>query len=78
MILDDVVEMQKPDSVSQYRLKDCSCGSGEVVNLLCKDPFGLLEWRVKCMSCGADTICRYPIKHNAQIAWNTGVNIIKP
>ena len=78
MQLDDVVEMQKPDPDSQYRLKNCRCSSGEVVYLYCKDVFGHLGWRVKCMDCMAETISSYPIKHDAQISWNTGLNIWQP
>lgn len=78
MTFTDVVEMSKPNPESQYRLKNCSCGSDEVVYLHCKDVFGHLVWRVKCMDCMAETARSFPIKHDAQIAWNTGEDIAHP
>lgn len=77
MTFSDVVEMSKPDPDSQYRLKTCACGGGEVVYLHCKDIFDNLAWRVKCMDCMAETARSYAIKHDAQLAWNTGQYVTK-
>lgn len=73
-----VVEYIKPEPDSQYLLKACDCGSNEAVYLQCKDPLGNLSWRVKCLRCNAHTESSFPIRHDAQIAWNTGQHIIKP
>lgn len=72
IIFDGVVEMTHPAPDSQYRLKNCDCGSSEVVYLHCKDGDSDFSWRVLCLKCKAQTISAYPIKHDAQIAWNTG------
>lgn len=78
MPANDVAGKIKPDPDSQYRLKQCDCGSSEVVYLSCDDPFGGLAWRVKCMECGQETLCCcYKNRHAAQIAWNTGQRAIK-
>ena len=78
MTFDDVVEMIKPADDSQYRLVRCECGSTEVVYLHCKGEFEQLAWRVKCMDCMAETRSCYPIRHDAQIAWNIGKDIAHP
>jgi hypothetical protein len=78
MTFDDVVEMAEPAPDSQYRLVNCECGSADVVYLHCKDAFGQLVWRVKCMDCMAETRSCYTIRHDAQIAWNIGKDIAKP
>ena len=63
--------VSKPDADSQYRLRSCTCGSDEVVYLDCPACGGVL-WRGLCVDCGAHTRGSYSIKHDAQIAWNTG------
>lgn len=78
MRFDNVVEMKKPDSYSQFLLKPCECGSSEVVYLHCRDPYGNLFWRVRCMDCGAETIGKYAVQHGAQLGWNGRDNILKP
>jgi len=78
MVFDDVVAMDKPKEDSQFRLKNCTCGSGEVVYLHCVDPFGHLEWKVKCTDCMRETLHTFPIKHDAQACWNTGLNVYDP
>ena len=78
MTFDDVIEIVKPVSDSQYRLVNCKCGSAEVVYLHCKGALAQLVWRVKCTDCMAETRNSYPIRHDAQIAWNTGQDIVSP
>lgn len=78
MCFDDVLEMEKPDTHSQYRLVPCRCGSEEVVYLHCRDIFGNLHWKVRCMDCGAEAVAAYAVKHDAQVEWNTGRNILYP
>lgn len=74
----DILEVRKPAPDSQYRLKNRCCGGSNIVYLRCKDIFGHLSWRVKCLDCNEETISGYPIQHDAQIAWNTGANVFKP
>lgn len=78
MCFDDVVEMKKPDQNGQYRLKACKCGSEEVAYMHCRDIFGNLFWRVRCMECGAETIGMYAVQHDAQVGWNTRSNVLHP
>ncbi len=78
MTFDDVVEMVKSAPDSQYRLIACKCGSADAVYLHCKGADGCLVWRVKCMDCMAETRSGYPIRHDAQIAWNKWQGIAIP
>jgi ribosomal protein S27E len=77
MSFDDVLEMEKPDPHGQYRLTPCDCGSEEVAYMHCKDLFGNLFWRVRCVDCGAETTDMHQAKHDAQIGWNKRENILK-
>lgn len=76
MCFDDVVELKKPDPMSQYRLKPCSCGSEDVVYLHCRDLYGNVFWKVRCMDCGTETGAMYAVQHGAQLGWNTRENIL--
>ena len=78
MSFDDVLEMNKPDPQGQYRLKPCECGSEEVVYLHCRDIFGNLFWRVRCMDCGAETVSMFAVQHGAQLGWNSRSGIVHP
>lgn len=68
MVMDNVAQMLLPDPDSQWRLKDCSCGSDEVVYLQVNAEPAL--WKVRCMKCGKETE-DHAIRHNAQLEWNT-------
>lgn len=73
MELDDVVEMIVPQPDSQYRLNPCKiCGADQAAYLKCKDLFGHLAWKVKCMDCGAESQLTHPIRHTVQVFWNDG------
>lgn len=72
MKLDNVVQMIKPEPDSQYRLKDCQCGSDQVVYLQLKAYSGQLVWVVRCMNCGKQTRPDTMVRHTAQVRWNEG------
>ena len=78
MSFDDVLEMDKPDPGGQYRLKACQCGSEEVVYLHCRDIYGNVFWKVRCMDCGAETDGMFAVKHDAQVGWNSRSSIMHP
>lgn len=65
MMLDDVLEIKKPNPDSQYRLRNCQCGSDNVAYILGVD--GL--WRVQCFDCG-HTGAGAEVRHDAQVKWN--------
>ena len=67
---DDVVQIIKPDTDSQYRLRPCSCGSSEVVYAQYAGPGGGLLWRVVCTDCGATADLQTDVRHDVQLEWN--------
>lgn len=72
----DVAGIIKPDSDSHYLLKNCHCGSDDVVYLSRRACGGnVVTWQVKCLHCNAHTKSTH-IRHDAQIAWNTRQHII--
>jgi hypothetical protein len=69
MALDSATQMIRPDPDSQFRLRNCQCGSNQAVYLeVTGDKLG---WIVRCMDCGAETTTRV-IRHDAQLDWNQG------
>lgn len=68
MILDDAVEVIKPDPDGQYRLVRCKCGSDNVAYVLGADG----KWRARCFDCG-HTGEKARVRHDAQVRWNRGV-----
>lgn len=67
---DDVVEIEKPEPDSQYRLCPCSCGSQEVAYAQYIGDGLAPMWRVVCTDCGATVDIHTNVKHQAQVAWN--------
>lgn len=67
---DDVVEIDKPDQDSQYRLRPCDCGSDQVIYAKYIGAQGAMLWRVVCMACGATADLQGNVKHAVQMAWN--------
>ncbi len=65
MILDNAVEIIKPDPDSQFRLAPCEFGSDNVAYMLGVD--GL--WRAHCFDCGHSGPGS-TVRHEAQIKWN--------
>jgi hypothetical protein len=57
-----------PDPDSQFRLRECKCGSGEAEYLLLGGA-GEEVWTVQCPKCGIHTPYS-PIRHNVQVYWN--------
>ena len=68
MILDNDVEIVRPNQDGPYRLRRCKCGSDNVVYIRGVD--GL--WRVRCFDCG-NTGDGDEVQHGAQVKWNGGV-----
>lgn len=71
---DDVVEIIKPDPDSQYRLRDCTCGSDQVIYAKYIGAQGEMLWRVVCTDCGATADLQGDIRHQVQMAWNRRKN----
>jgi hypothetical protein len=65
MMLDDVIEIRKPDPDSQYRLLPCKCKSDNVAYILGVDG----NWRGHCFDCGR-TGEGSQVRHEAQKMWN--------
>lgn len=68
MMLDDVIEIKKAEPDSQYRLRNCRCGSDNVAYVMGVDE----RWRVHCFDCGCDGPGA-TVRHEAQVKWNKGV-----
>lgn len=65
MTFDDVIEIRKPAPDSQYRLRNCQCGSDNVAYILGVDG----NWRGHCFDCGR-TGEGSKVQHEAQGLWN--------
>ena len=72
MMLDDVIEIKKPDPDSQYKLLPCKCKSDNVAYEHYNGRGGA-KWRVKCFDCGFTVDKGYTVRHDAQLAWNVTV-----
>lgn len=68
-----VIDTKIPDPDSQFRLRPCGCSSENVGYLQIRagsvDP-----WVVHCFGCGK-TSEPFPIRHDAQIYWNTNMAV---
>lgn len=73
MELSEVIGIEKPDPDSQYRLRPCGKCRGENVAYVKTEGFSCEEWRVRCLDCGHIQDKGYPVKHDAQAAWNNEV-----
>lgn len=72
MMMDDVIEIKKPDPDSQYRLLPCKkCGGDNVAYVHCNGRGGA-KWRVTCFNCGRTVDKSNTVRHDAQLAWNGG------
>lgn len=67
---EDVVQIVKPDPDSHYRLRDCLCGSSQVVYAEYIHTNGTLLWRVVCTDCGAAVDLQTRSRHDVQVEWN--------
>lgn len=72
MMLDDVIEIKKPDSDSQYRLLPCKKCKGDNVAYVHYNGRGGAKWRVECFDCGHTVDKGNTVRHDAQQAWNGG------
>lgn len=69
MVLNDVIDIKKPDPDSHFRLRPCEkCCGDNVAYVLQKNDSGE-AWHAECFDCGhvgaEDTT-----RHGAQIRWN--------
>ena len=66
-----VIDAKIPVPDSQFCLRPCRCGSESVwylqIRVGAADP-----WIVRCFGCG-QTSEPFPIRHDAQIYWNTNM-----
>lgn len=72
MMLDDVIEIKKPDPDSQFKLLPCKCKSDNVAYEHYNGRGGA-KWRVKCFDCGHTVDKGNTVRHDAQRAWNKSV-----
>lgn len=61
----NVKQMIKPEPDSQFRLRNCICGSDQAVYLLFPDKC----WAVLCAVCERKTTRKHT-RHGAQLEWN--------
>lgn len=72
MEINDVIQVIKPDSDSQFRLLSCICKSDNVAYVHYNGRGGA-AWRVKCFDCGHTVDKGNRVRHDAQINWNKAV-----
>lgn len=66
---DDVVQIEKPEPDTHYRLRACECGSSDVAYIKTIKLGRGTEWVAGCITCGRTTrACT--AQHSAQIEWN--------
>lgn len=68
-----VADILDPDPDGQFRLRGCSCGSPTVAYLQLVEG----SWAVRCMRC-KKTSPPFPVRHDAQIHWNTKMADLPP
>ena len=73
MILDDVIQIKKPEPDSQYRLVPCKKCQSDNVAYEHYNGKGGAKWRVKCFNCGYTVDKGNKVRHDVQAAWNQGV-----
>lgn len=71
-IMDDVIEIQKPDPDGHYRLIPCERCFGDNVAYVHYNGRGGAAWRVTCFDCGHTIDKGNKVKHDAQLNWNEG------
>jgi hypothetical protein len=74
MMLDDVIEIKKPEPDSQYRLLPCKCKSDNVAYVHYNGRGGA-KWRVECFDCGFTVDKGNKVRHDVQLVWNEAVKV---
>ena len=70
MYIDDVIDIKRPESDSQFRLVPCGkCRSDNVAYVKYLDA-NQEKFRVSCFDCGCTVQTGAECAHDAQIAWN--------
>jgi uncharacterized protein (UPF0303 family) len=70
--IDDVIDIKRPESDSQYRLVACGqCKSDNVAYVKYQNN-GRVRFRVSCFDCGCTVQTGAECAHDAQVAWNKG------
>lgn len=72
MMLNNAIEIRKPEPDSQYRLRSCRCKSDNVAYVKYEDQDGE-KWRASCFDCGRTVDKGQTVQHDAQMAWNEGL-----
>ena len=70
MILDDVIEIMKPEPDSHFRLLPCKKCQSDNVAYEHYNGRGGAAWRVKCFDCGHTVDKGNRVQHDAQQIWN--------
>lgn len=73
MMMDDVIDIKKPDPDSQYRLKPCKKCQSDNVAYVHYNGRGGAKWRVTCFDCSHTVDKGNKVRHDAQLAWNEEV-----
>lgn len=72
-MMDDVIEVIKPDNNSQFRLLPCKKCQSDNVAYVHYNGRGGAKWRVKCFDCGHTVDKGNRVRHDAQLNWNGAV-----
>ena len=70
--MDDEILIVKPEPDSQFRLRQCKCGSDNVAYAQYRKD-RQEPWRVRCFDCGFTVDKAKAFRHEAQTAWNGAV-----
>ena len=70
MLLDNAIEIKKPDPDSHFRLRPCKCSSDNVAYVLMNDG----QWHAECFDCGRMGPA-HSDRHEAQVTWNRAVRV---
>ena len=73
MMLDDVIEIKKPDPDSQWRLRPCKRCKSDNAAYVHYEARGGEAWRVSCFDCGYTVDKGNTVRHDAQVNWNKAV-----
>ena len=70
MMLNDVIEIKKPDPDSHFKLLPCKKCESDNVAYVHYNGRGGAAWRVTCFNCGHTVDNGNRARHDAQMRWN--------
>ena len=73
MMLDDVIDIKKPDPDSHFKLLPCKKCQSDDVAYVHYNGRGGAKWRVECFNCGHTVDKGNTVRHDAQLACNKDV-----